>query len=143
MFVGDVFGRLRRRGHDGDPIRGMKLVPGALRHDGEHAGLQRQLFLFARRRDQGERGAALQDLNDLIAVGVAFPLAHAGKTAGKDGAIAIFRQPGEGAGGIGKPGPVFKKCQPGQRGLDVDRCGHCALPRLAMATCRQEIDMPR
>ena len=106
--VTDVFRRLRRRGHQGDAIGSVELVPGSLRHYDDHAGFEIEFFV-ALGRSQRQGYAAFQDLNDFIAIRVAFPLGGSGKSGGEDTAVPVIRKPGEVARGVGMPGTAFQE----------------------------------
>ncbi len=125
--VTDVFRRLRRRGHEGDAIGSVELVPGSLRHYDDHAGFEVEYFV-ALGRSERQGYAAFQDLNDFVAIGVAFPLGGSGKSGREDTAVAVIRKPGEVARGVSLPGTAFLVGGFFRlRGFLIDRRGHMRL----------------
>jgi hypothetical protein len=98
-------------------------MPGALRHDDELIGTERRRLLLAVRLEP-DRGVTLEDHDDLVARGVAFPLAPSGRVCEEDPAVAVVRElPERAVGLLDRRGrsPVGQEHQGGDGFRDRDR----------------------
>lgn len=88
-----MLGRQRGDGHYGDAAGGLELVPAALRHHDHGAAGQVQNF-FARVGQNGQAGAAFDDLHQFVAVGMALPRAGTVEAGEEDAALIEGREVG-------------------------------------------------
>src|SRR4051812_6309398 len=137
--------RLRRRGDKTDPVRRNEAVPCPLRHDRDHPFRQRN-GLRPLVGHQVQHRRAFDDLHDLVAVRVPFPRAFAGEFGREDAAVAVIREPREGAFAgrfRGLRGAALKRAQLAEFAFQVlDRKHGLLLPgRLRVAHCGAEFGM--
>ena len=84
-------------------------MPGSLRHDDNHAGIEIENFV-ALGRSQRQGYAAFEDLHDFVAIQVAFPLGRSGKSGSKYASVPVIGEPGEVSRGVRMPGAALKEC---------------------------------
>ena len=112
-------------------------MPRSLRDDHHHPRLERVGLPPVVGHDVERRGA-VDDLHDLVAVRVPFPGSFAGKFGGVDGAVAVGRQPREGAlavGFRGLRGASAQHLELGELGVEIKDGEHISLRSAMLPVC--------
>src|SRR5262245_14333902 len=136
---------LRRRGHQAYPLTRVEAVPRPLRHDDDHSGAHRVGFRTIVRHGV-ECCRAVDDLHELVAVGMAFPRSVAGKFRAEDIAVAKRGQRREGSTRLSLDLGHLRSAPAQQRqfvelGLEIQNRDHFALHDLLSTDHPWLVDM--